>query len=103
MTFPIAFLQVGLHYVAKVDDENCIKKHSEYMTGDIKARLSHEISMKRAKALAKKFGLTFNDLILGIMSNALKKYFLLKGDNSSYVSICVPFTFNTIPERIEDY
>ena len=83
MTFPIAFIQVGIHYVAKSDDKNCIKKHRKYLTGDIKARLSHEISMKRAKALAKKFGLTFNDLILGIMSNTIKKYFLIKNDKSS--------------------
>ena len=54
------------------------------------------ISMKKAKAKAKEFDpkMTFNDLILAIISTTFKEYFVKKGDESKYISVNFPFTFN---------
>jgi hypothetical protein len=46
------------------------------MTGNYKCLLSKQISMEKAKKKAKEMGLTFNDLILGIVSKSLKLHFL---------------------------
>jgi len=66
------------------------------MTGKLNSKLSHQISMKKAKAKAKELDpkMTFNDLILAIISTTFKEYFVSKGDNSSYISVNFPFTFN---------
>lgn len=42
--------------------------------------MSHEISMVKAKAKAKSMGVTFNDLIMGIVSCGLKEHFVAQGD-----------------------
>lgn len=49
--------------------------------------------MVKAKATAKKMGFTFNDLIMGIISSALKEHFEAEGDQQETISISVPFTF----------
>ena len=59
--------------------------------------------MKKAKALSKKMGLSFNDLILGIVSSSLKEHFEANGDDTDEISVSIPFTFQTIPKNVEDY
>ena len=49
--------------------------------------------MVKTKAKAKEMGVTFNDLVLGIVSKCVKAYFVEKGDNTEHISISVPFTF----------
>lgn len=49
--------------------------------------------MIKAKALSKKMGISFNDLILGIVSSSLKEHFMAEGDNSDEISVAIPFTF----------
>ena len=46
------------------------------MSGKYKAQLSKQISMKKSKALAKNMGLTFNDLIMGLVSKSIKTHFI---------------------------
>ena len=48
-------------------------------------------------------GITFNDLILGIISKALKTHFVAEEDESKYVSLALPYTFKTIPKNPKDY
>lgn len=49
--------------------------------------------MKKAKLLAKKMGMTFNDIIMGLISKSLKEYFINHKDESKYVTVALPFTF----------
>lgn len=46
------------------------------MTGLLKCGVPTTISMKKGKALAKKEGVSFNDMVLALQSVALKEYFL---------------------------
>lgn len=75
------------------------------MAGKLHAKLAHQISMKKAKIVAKEMGngMTFNDLVLGMMSQALKQHFNEHKDESKYVSVSFPFTFNQIPLNPKDY
>jgi len=59
--------------------------------------------MKKAKALAKKMGFTFNDLIMGLVSKSIKEYFMKQGDGTSYVSLALPFSFKQIPKNPKDF
>lgn len=78
-------------------DKNCIKPNGVYMAGKINSHLSSVVSLKKTKEVAKKMNLTVNDLMLGITSKVLKQYFVKMGDNSSSLSIAMPFTFKAIP------
>ena len=49
--------------------------------------------MKKAKALSKKMGLSFNDLILGIISSSLKEHFEANEDDTDEITVSLPFTF----------
>jgi len=49
--------------------------------------------MKKSKALAKKMDLTFNDLIMGLVSKSIKTHFIAQGDSSEEIGIAVPFSF----------
>lgn len=73
------------------------------MSGNINSRLGPEISLKKTKEVAKKMGMTVNDLMLGITSRALKQYFVKQGDTSKEISVTLPFTFKVIPQKREDY
>lgn len=91
------------HYMSRKPDRNCIKKSGTYMSGNINSSLSPEISVKKMKEQAKLRGVTVNDLMLGITSKALKKYFKLHNDDSKEISLTLPFSFKTIPESPDDY
>lgn len=49
--------------------------------------------MIKSKAKAKEMGITFNDLMTGIVSKSLKMHFKEQGDPTDYVTLGVPFTF----------
>ena len=51
------------------------------------------ISMVKAKALCKKMGISFNDLMLGIVSSSIKEHFLAEGDQTKEITVSIPFTF----------
>ena len=91
------------YYYSHKYDRNCIKKHPRYLTGKFQGKIVKPIALDKAKVAAKKLDCTFNDLVLGIISKALKLYFKEKGDDSSYVTISVPYSLNTVPNRVEDY
>ena len=59
--------------------------------------------MKRAKDVSKDMGLTFNDLMLGIASVAMKKYFLSNNDHTKEISVAMPYSFNSIPKDMSKY
>lgn len=72
ISLPISWYLCLQYYMQHSHDVNCIKKHPSYLSGKMNAALSHQISMEKAKKVAKSMHLTFNDLILGIISKALK-------------------------------
>lgn len=76
ITAPISIYQYLSNYYAHKPDYNCIKKHSRYIDGVFKTCLSEKISMVKAKAKAKSMGVTFNDLVMGIVSCAVKEHFV---------------------------
>ena len=96
LSLPFTWFQFLKFYFSRPRDENCIKKHPKYMTGRLNSKLSDMISMKKAKAKAKELDskMTFNDLILAVISTAFKEYFVSKGDDSKYMTVTFPFTFN---------
>ena len=63
------------------------------MTGKLNSEISSEISMKKAKALSKSMGITFNDLILGMVSKVFKQHFDDNNDKSKFISVQSPLTF----------
>ena len=76
LTIPISWYQTLRYYYARPYDINCIKKARFFLSGKLHAKLALPISLPKSKALAKSMGLTFNDLILGLLSKALKLHFL---------------------------
>jgi len=73
------------------------------MTGNLQAKNAKTISMTKAKKLSRAKGVTFNDLMLAIISKSLKQYFTHFGDKSEEVTIAMPFSFKTIPLHPKDY
>ena len=59
--------------------------------------------MKKAKALSKQMGITFNDLVLGMVSKVFKRHFDVQKDENKIITVSVPFTFNSIPKDSADY
>jgi hypothetical protein len=72
LSTPIAWYFVIKHYFKHKYDVNCIKKHPKYMTGKLVGKICKPISLRLAKLEAKKMDITFNDLMLGIVSKAFK-------------------------------
>jgi len=50
------------------------------MTGKVQSQLAKTVSLKKAKAVSKKMGVTFNDLITGVISVVFQKLFNKHGD-----------------------
>ena len=46
------------------------------MSGKINAKILQTVSMKKAKELGKKMGITFNELVMGIISKTVKQHFI---------------------------
>ena len=59
--------------------------------------------MKKAKQVSKQMGLSFNDLVLGIMSKSIKRHFIAMNDPTDQISVLCAFTFKRIPEKPKDY
>lgn len=98
---PIAFYLCIQHWESRPADENCIKNND--CKGLLRTKLIKTISMAKAKKLAKQMDVTFNELILGLISQSIKVYFKNHGDNSTYISVTMPFTLQTIPKNPADY
>jgi len=103
LTAPITWIPALKHYTGRKSDKNCIKQHGVYMSGNFSCHNSETISVKKAKELSKKMGITLNDMIMGMTSKVLKQYFVSQGDKSDSISITMPFSFKIIPEKKEDY
>lgn len=103
LSTPAAWYLVLKNYYKHKYDVNCIKKHPKYMTGKLVGRICKPISLRLAKLEAKKNNITFNDLVMGMISKAFKQYFVAKGDQSKYISVSIPFSLETIPDKIEEY
>jgi hypothetical protein len=76
LTAPITWISALKYYTGKKSDKNCIKPSGKYMSGNLNSRLGPEVSLKKTKEVAKKMGMTVNDLMLGITSRVLKQYFI---------------------------
>ena len=73
------------------------------MSGVFNAALSKQIDMKKAKSIAKSKGITFGDLIVGVINTATKSHFVAQKDETETITIAIPFTFHVIPKKIKDY
>lgn len=73
------------------------------MTGKLNSSLSKIISIKKAKILGKKLGVSFNEIVMAICSKAIKKHFVSQNDDTEEISATVPFTFNSVPHNPLDY
>lgn len=100
---PYAWYITLKHYYKHKYDVNCIKKHPKYMTGKLIGRICTPISLRLAKIEAKKMDITFNDLIMGMVSKAFKQYFIAKGDESKHITVSMPYSLASIPERVETF
>ena len=87
------------HHKSRKKDVNCIKKDPYYMSGNFSCHNSLTCSTKKAKELSKKMGMTLNDLMLGITTKCVKEYFVSQGDQTEEISVSMPFSFATIPEK----
>jgi len=88
---------------SRPNDINCIKKHEQYLSGIIGSANSVEISIVKAKKLAKSLNATLNDVMLGVATTVLKKHFVNEKDETEAVTLSVPFSFKCVPEKIDDY
>lgn len=102
-TFPFYCFLALKFWFSRQPDQNCIKSHGNFISGQIKMKNSAVMSTSRAKALAKRSGNTFNELIMAIISTSLKEYFVERNDETDYITVSVPFSFRTIPEKKKDY
>ena len=76
LSTPVAWYVAVKHYYKHEYDVNCIKKHPKYMTGKLVGKICKPISLRLAKVEAKKMNITFNDLVMGMISKAFKLYFI---------------------------
>jgi len=103
LTFPIGVIQLFREYGSRKPDINCIKKHEFYLSGKINSANSVEVSIKKVKKLSKEYKATLNDVMLGLATTVLKKYFATKNDETEYISLSCPFSFKSIPKKVVDY
>lgn len=73
------------------------------MSGVLRSSLSKKISLQKMKDVSKKFKVNYNDLVLGMISKALKEHFIKNNDKSNQVTIVMPFTFNEVPKDPAEY
>ena len=69
---PYAFFVAIKEYESRKPDRNCISNSKRYMKGITHAENCTVISVKKAKEASKKMGVSFNELVLGMTSKALK-------------------------------
>jgi hypothetical protein len=103
LLLPIAAFQVYKDYYSKPYDNNCIKKHELYLHGKHRSVNSKIISMAKTKVILKEKNITFNDLMLSIISKSLRQYFQERGDTTDEITMCMPYTYKIIPENVAEY
>ena len=96
LCIPLSWPQTVAYFESRPADKNCIKHQRKYMTGNLNSDLSLAISMRKSKVVAKQMGLTFNDLMLGIIGRALKVHFKKNKDDTDMITMSIPFTFQQI-------
>lgn len=61
------------------------------LSGDKRVALSDQLDFNEIKDASRALGVTINDMVTASLSTAIKKYFVLKGDERSrFIKICVP-------------
>jgi hypothetical protein len=75
------------------NDFNCIKRRVP-LTGIHKTSTALTISLIKAKAIAKNKGITFNDLVMGLISQSMKSYFKKYNDETKTITVALPFSFS---------
>ena len=102
LTAPYQWYNVIKHWKARGDDRNCIKRRV-LLTGEQKSKMATIISLKKAKQVAKDNGISYNDLMLAIVSQSFRNHFDQQGDNTSTITIAMPFAFYKIPRDPDHY
>lgn len=64
LTFPYKFITVMKCYYKTKSDNNVVKKHVDYLSGDIRSRNAITLSTPKVKSMAKKHKITINDLMM---------------------------------------
>lgn len=100
---PYSIYTAVTYWVSRKDDKNCIKKNGMYMSGKLNSGISKTLSIKKAKALAKKMEVSLNEIIMGLVSRSLKWHFVKHNDDTKEISVAVPFTFNDVPRDPAEY
>jgi len=59
--------------------------------------------MAKSKAKAKQMGITFNDLMSGIVSKSMKMQMISQNDKTDIITMGIPVTFQSIPKDISKY
>ena len=90
---PIAMWQAMGQIYQKGPDKNCIRDDPIYMQGQLQAIFGNRMSMKKCKEKAKEYGVSFNELCMGLLSKTWKHYFQHFGDNSDEMTITLSYTF----------
>lgn len=101
--FPIYTLITAYINIFKLKPVKTIFKNGKKITGSPKFALSEKMNLEDYIKLNKKLGITFNDLMISIISSAIKKYSktLIHGV-PPYLLLCFPVNLKTLPKSIEE-
>jgi hypothetical protein len=93
------------HFNKRPSDINCMKKHNIHVTAETRAVSSKEISINKLKAVCKSedYGVTLNDMCMGMISSVLHEYFEKHGDKSKNFTMMIPAAFKGVPLDPKDY
>lgn len=75
ITAPYAIKVAINHIYSRTRDINCIKSSDIYCQGVLLTKVGPRLSLAKLKETGKKFGVTLNEVIMGIISKSFKRYF----------------------------
>ena len=82
-------------------DKNCIK--GKKLIGQKTNAISKPFDTTTMKAIGARYKGTINDVVLAMVSVALKKYLTSRGDKAESLNLLIPFSLRVLPQTVEEH
>lgn len=102
LLFPLYLGKICYYSFYKLKKVNSIFKVNKPVTGQAKIALSKTFNLEEYQKINKHLGITFNDMMVSVMSASAKKYLRDHNYNDlEHILVCFPINMKPVPKNLE--
>ena len=104
LSIPFHIIKIGINSLSHPNNINPFTTSSPYNCGVKRGAFAKEYSVAQIKEKSKQIGVTFNDVIMTVLSMTIRKYFIEKGDQKTKkILVTMPISYREQSHRKEDF